>query len=57
MELIIGAAVIFGVILLIAKIFGGKKSKNEPDKYMVVQQRQARVTNHVVKVPGGKKKR
>lgn len=48
--LLIGAVVVF----VLMKVFK-KKPQNEPDKYMVVQRRQTRVTNHIVKVPGKKK--
>lgn len=55
MELLLLLAGLVFVIFLFSKIFGGKKK--DPDKYYVVQERRTQVRNHVVKVPGGKKKR
>jgi len=55
MELIFPLIIVAVVVFLIIKVFSRKKKRNEPDKYMVVQRRETRVTNHVVKVP--KKKR
>ena len=56
-ELLILLAVVVGFVWILAKIFGGKRSKKEPDKYVVIQERRTQVRNHVVKVPGKTKGR
>lgn len=49
---------ILGGILVVAYfIFGRKKKAKEKDKYIVVQERQTSVRNHVIKVPGKKGRR
>jgi len=54
-ELFIGVIIIIAIVWLASKIFD-RKSKKGPDKYYVVQERQTQVKNHIVKVPGKKRK-
>lgn len=57
MELIFILAGVVLVIWVLSKVFGGKKAKKEKDRYVVVQERQTVVKNHIVKVPTKKKGR
>ena len=55
MEFVVGAAIVLFIIYKIVSRKGG--SKQEPDQYYVVQERQTQVKNHLVKVPGKKRKK
>jgi hypothetical protein len=57
MELLFLLAILVGGVFILSKVFGKKKPEKNPDKYMVVQERQTSVRNHIVKVPGKNKKR